>query len=102
MALAKGILVFQAAGFGKKGPKLELRVATPQKKNKIENEKGSLTDVQRLLWSAVRLHALHIAHDQSQTRNLYGHFCFYTQELREAECSQPGSRAGALAMGRGT
>lgn len=65
MALAKGILVFQAAGFGKKGPKLELRVATPQKKTK-KKEKGSLADVQRLLWSAVHLHALHIAHDQSQ------------------------------------
>lgn len=39
MALAKGILVFQAAGFGKKGPKLELRVATPKKKQK-KTKKG--------------------------------------------------------------
>lgn len=40
MALAKGILVFQAAGFGKKGPKLELRVATPPKKKQKKTKKG--------------------------------------------------------------
>ena len=65
----RGILVFQAAGFGKKGTKIGIEGSNSTKKKPKKNEKGSLADVQRLLWSAVRLHALHIAHGQSQTRN---------------------------------
>ena len=53
----------------KKGTKIGIEGSNSTKKTKKKNEKGPLADVQRLLWSAVRLHALHIAHGQSQTRN---------------------------------